>query len=161
MHIIINKRNQRVERLDADPREALGQHVGAQRHRRAHRADRQRIADACGVAPKKVQLQRFERAARDLDVGERSKSGVDAVGRLVAARAPQIGISASSVSMLIPEKPLASTLARSAIVARTARTGSGSPTPAAWLRRRFSCSVSSAPRAILTSANDPNPVLMP
>ena len=88
MHIIINKRNQRVERLDAEPREALGQHVGAQRHRRAHRADRQRIADACGVAPKKVQLQRFERAERDLDVGERSKSGVDAVGRLVAARAP-------------------------------------------------------------------------
>ena len=40
----------------------------------------------------------------------------------------------------MPEKPFASTLARSAIIARTAGTGSGSPTPAAWLRSRFSCS---------------------
>ena len=44
----------------------------------------------------------------------------------------------------MPENPFASTLARSAIVARTARTGSGSPTPAAWLRSRLSCSASSA-----------------
>ena len=40
----------------------------------------------------------------------------------------------------MPEKPLASTLARSAIDARTARTGSGSSTPAAWLRSRLTCS---------------------
>ena len=56
--------------------------------------------------------------------------------------------SRSSVSRRMPEKPLASTLARSAIDARTARTGSGSPTPAAWLRSRLSCSAPSASRGI-------------
>ena len=48
----------------------------------------------------------------------------------------------------MPEKPFASTFARSAIVARTARTGRGSPTPAAWLRSRFSWSAPSASRGI-------------
>ena len=57
--------------------------------------------------------------------------------------------SASSVSTRMPEKPLASTLARSAIDARTARTGSGSSTPAAWLRSRLSCS---AARSALVDA---------
>ena len=70
-------------------------------------------------------------------------------------------MSASSVATLMPENPFASTLARSAIVARTLRGGSGEPTPTAWLRSRFSCSVSSASGAIFTSANDPKPVLMP
>jgi hypothetical protein len=51
-----------------------------------------------------------------------------------------IAIERSSVESRIPEKPLASTFARSAIDARTARTGSGSPTPAAWLRSRFNWS---------------------
>ena len=58
-----------------------------------------------------------------------------------------------------PEYPYASTFARSAIVARTARLESGSPTPAAWLRSRFSCRALSASRGIRTSANDPKPVL--
>ena len=71
----------------ADAGEPFRQHVGAQRHRRAHGADRQRLADAGGVAAQQVQLQRLERVGRDLHVGERSESGVDAVGRLVAARA--------------------------------------------------------------------------
>jgi hypothetical protein len=61
----------------------------------------------------------------------------------------------------MPEKPLASTLARSAIIARTARTGSGAPTPAAWLRSRLSCRRASWSRAMRVSANDPKPVLMP
>ena len=39
--------------------------------------------------------------------------------------------------------------------------GSGSPTPAAWLRSRFICSASSASCVMRTSANDPKPVLMP
>ena len=42
--------------------------------------------------------------------------------------------SRSSVARRMPEKPLARTFARSAIEARTARIGKGSPTPAAWLR---------------------------
>ena len=51
--------------------------------------------------------------------------------------------SASSVSRRMPEKPFASTFARSAISARTTGAGSGSPTPAAWLRNRLSCSAAS------------------
>ncbi len=70
-------------------------------------------------------------------------------------------ISRSSVLRLMPENPLASTLARSAIDARTERSGNGSPTPAAWLRRRFSCSAPSASRGIRVSASAPKPVLMP
>ena len=69
--------------------------------------------------------------------------------------------SRSSVERRMPEKPLASTFARSAIAARTARTGSASPTPAAWLRSRFTCSAPSASRGIAVSASAPNPVLMP
>jgi hypothetical protein len=56
---------------------------------------------------------------------------------------------------------LASTLARSAVIARTTGTGSGSPTPAAWLRSRFTCSSWSDSEGIVTSAKLPNPVLMP
>ena len=51
--------------------------------------------------------------------------------------------------------------AAGAIVARTVRAGSGRPTPAAWLRRRLSCNASRASGAILTSAKEPKPVLMP
>ena len=103
------------------------------------------------------QHQRQVRERREIAAGAdraaRRHDGMDA--RFSSA------ISASSVSTLMPEKPFASTLARSAIVARTARTGSGSPSPAAWLRSRLSCSVSSASGEIFTSANDPKPVLMP
>ena len=81
----VEQRDQRVERLEPDAGEALRQHVRAQRHRRAHGADRQRLADAGRVAAQQVELQRFERVGRDLDVGERAEAGVDAVGRLVAA----------------------------------------------------------------------------
>ena len=72
-----------------------------------------------------------------------------------------IAMSRSSVSSRMPEWPRASTLARSAIIARTTGTGRRSPTPAAWLRSRLICSASSASGAMRTSANDPNPVLMP
>ena len=41
----VQQRDQRLERLDADAGEPFRQHVGAQRHRRAHGADRQRIAE--------------------------------------------------------------------------------------------------------------------
>ena len=66
MHAAVEQRDQRLERLDADAGEALGQHVRAQRHRRAHGADRQRLADAGGVAAQQVELQRVERVGRDL-----------------------------------------------------------------------------------------------
>ncbi len=83
----IEQRDQRVERLEADAGEPLGQHVRAQRHRRPHRPRRQRMADPGSVAAQQVELQRLERVGRDLHVGKRSETGVDAVGRFVAARA--------------------------------------------------------------------------
>jgi hypothetical protein len=41
--------------------------------------------------------------------------------------------SRSTSAARAPEYPLASTFARSSIIARTSRSGSGGPTPAAWL----------------------------
>ena len=58
-------------------------------------------------------------------------------GTTGCTRALTSASSASSVSTLMPENPLARTFARSAIVARTVRAGSGSPRPAAWLRSRL------------------------
>ena len=85
------------------------------------------------------------RAARD----RRSRRPSRGSAPRGCTRAFSSAISSSSVSTRMPEKPFASTLARSAIVARTARTGSGSPTPAAWLRSRLSCSAPSASGANL------------
>ena len=63
------------------PEKPFREHVGAQRHRRAHGAHRQRLADAGGMAAKQVQLQRAKRFARNARFRERAKSGVDAVDR--------------------------------------------------------------------------------
>ena len=52
-----------VERLEADAREALGEHVGPQRHHRAHGGDVQRFAHARGMAAQQVHLQRPRSAA--------------------------------------------------------------------------------------------------
>ncbi len=65
------------------------------------------------------------------------------------------------VSTRMPEKPLASTLARSAIIARTVRGSSGASTPAAWLRSRFTWSLARSAFATRVSAKLPNPVLIP
>jgi hypothetical protein len=69
--------------------------------------------------------------------------------------------SAWTVATRTPERPRASAFARSTIIARTARSPSGGPTPAAWLRTRLRCSASSSPRGIATSANLPKPVVTP
>ncbi len=69
--------------------------------------------------------------------------------------------SVSSVSGLTPENPFARQLARRSIRARTATSESGSPTPAAWLRTRFSWSAASFSRGMTTSANFPKPVVTP
>jgi adenylosuccinate synthase len=84
MHAAVEQRDQRLERLDADAREALGQHVRAQRHRRANRPHRQDLADARGVAAQQVDLQRREIGLLDPRLREVAESGVDAVDRLVA-----------------------------------------------------------------------------
>ncbi len=86
VHAAVEQREQQLERRAPDAGEALRQDVGAQRHRRAHGADRQRLADAGGVAAQQIQLQRAERVARNRGLGERAEAGVDAVDRLVAGR---------------------------------------------------------------------------
>ena len=83
----VEQREQRLERLDANAGEALRQHVRAQRHRRAHGAHRQRLADAGGVAAQQIQLQRGELRRAGSRLGERAEAGVDAVDRRVAVGA--------------------------------------------------------------------------
>ena len=57
--------------------------------------------------------------------------------------------------------PFAITFARSSIIARTSRSGSSVPTPAAWLRTRFTCSSASRSGGIATSESLPKPVVTP
>ena len=53
------------------------------------------------------------------------------------------------------------TFARSSIIARTSRSGSRSPTPAAWLRTRLTCSSARRSGGIATSDSLPKPVVTP
>ena len=80
----VEQLDQQLERLEPDAGEALRQHVGAQRHRRAHDRHRQRLADARGVAAQQVHLQLRQRLGGNLHFGEVAEAGVDAVGRRVA-----------------------------------------------------------------------------
>ncbi len=86
MHPRVQQSDQRIQCGDADPGKALRQHIRAQEERRAHGSRRQRIADAGRVTAQQIQLQRLERVRRDLDIGKRTKAGVDAVGGIAAAR---------------------------------------------------------------------------
>ena len=87
MNTVVQQRDERFERLDANPGEPFRQHVGTQRHRRAHGAGRQRLAQPGGVAAQQVELERFERVGRYLHVGEGAEARIDAIGRLDPARA--------------------------------------------------------------------------
>ncbi len=84
MHAAVEQVDQAFERAAADAGESFGEHVGAQRHRRAHRADRERFADAGRVAAEQIELERAERAARNGGVGQRAEAGVDPVDGFVA-----------------------------------------------------------------------------
>ena len=81
------------------------------------------------------------------------------IGRTSAA---SIASSASTVETRMPELPRASALARSAIIARTAASGSGAPTPAAVAADQVALErLDARPGGIATSANFPNPVVTP
>ena len=82
----VQKFNEQFERLDANARESLRQHVGAQQHRCPHDRHGQRVANARGMAPEEIELQGVELVGRDAHVREVPEAGVDAVGRLVAMR---------------------------------------------------------------------------
>src|SRR5437016_2410063 len=60
-----------------------------------------------------------------------------------------------------PLVPRTSTFARNNIIARTASTDSGSPTPEAWLRIKLSCSWRARSGGIRTCASFPKPVVTP
>ncbi len=68
-----------------------------------------------------------EREVRERARGRRSRRPSRGSARRGCTPRFSASSSASSVSSRMPEKPRASTLARSAIIARTVRTGSGSP----------------------------------
>ncbi len=86
MHAGIQERDQRVHRVELDPRVALGQHVRAQGDQRAHVRCCERRTRAGGVAAHKVHLQLRELIVRNRHVGERAEAGVDAVDRLACGR---------------------------------------------------------------------------
>ncbi len=88
VHPRVEQGDQRVERPRPDAGKALGEHVRAKRHQRAHDRRRQRIAHARGMAPQQIQLQRGELVRRNGHVGERAEPGVDAVHG--ACRAPRV-----------------------------------------------------------------------
>jgi hypothetical protein len=86
MHAAVEHFDQEVERAAPDAGETFGQHVGAQRHGGAHRAHGERLADTRRVTPQEIQLQRTERVPWNGRFGQRAKSGIDSVDRLVAGR---------------------------------------------------------------------------
>ncbi len=83
VHAVVEQREQRVERLDADAGISFRQHVGAQRHRRAHRAHRERRIDAGGMTAQQVQLQLREVGLVDPRFREIAEAGVHAVDRRI------------------------------------------------------------------------------
>ena len=87
VHAAVERRDERLERLDANAGESLRQHIRAQRHRRAHGAHRQRLVDAGRVAAQQVDLQLRQIVAIDPRFGKRAEAGVDAVDRRVAVGA--------------------------------------------------------------------------
>ena len=67
----------------------------------------------------------------------------------------------SMTSILVPEYPLASELARTNIIIKTWPFSIFSPTPQAWLRMRLDCKSPNLSASIVTEDKDPKPVLMP
>ena len=84
MHAPVEQVEEALERGSANAGVALGEHVRAQRHRRAYRANRERLADARRVTAKQIELERTKRAARNGRLRQRTKAGVDPVHRVVA-----------------------------------------------------------------------------
>ena len=69
--------------------------------------------------------------------------------------------SSSATSTRTPECPRAMVLSRTVMAARTTSRESGAPTPAAWLRTRFSCSSRTLSRGMCVVASWPKPVVTP
>ena len=72
-------REKRLDRRDADSGVPARERVGSQRHHRAHGGAAERLADARGVAPDEVALERLDLPGRDRDVGELSEARRDAI----------------------------------------------------------------------------------
>ena len=62
--------------------------IRPQRHRRAHYRNRQRLADAGGVAAQEIELQLRQRVVGDADAGKVAEPGIDPVGRRGVVRRP-------------------------------------------------------------------------
>ena len=86
VHAAIQHLDQQLQRFDADAGKPFRQHVGAQRHCRAHHRHLKRVADAGGVAAQQIDLKRVELIGRNLYFREIAEARIDAVRRLVAVR---------------------------------------------------------------------------
>ena len=67
------------------PENPLASTLARKRHGRAHRANRKRRADACGMTANQVDLQRRQIALVDARFREVAEAGVDAVDRSITA----------------------------------------------------------------------------
>jgi hypothetical protein len=83
MYGAVDQRQQQLQCFDANSGKSFGEHIRAQRHRRADHGDRQGIADTGRVTAQQIHLQFGERFVRDPHVGEVAEAGVDAVGRRI------------------------------------------------------------------------------
>ncbi len=79
MHGGVEHRDQELDDLDADPRHADRQGVGAQEEHGAHDLVGQRVADAGGMGPHEVPLQLDRLLGRNPHAGEVAESGRHAV----------------------------------------------------------------------------------
>ena len=85
VHAPIEQLDEQVERAATDSGEALREHVGAQRHRRAHgRTGGSGSPTPAAWLRKQIQLQRAKRFAWNRRFRQRAKSGVDAVDGFIA-----------------------------------------------------------------------------
>jgi len=82
--VSIEQRDELLERLEPDAREALRQHVRAQQHERPRLGRSERRADARGVRAHQVHLQLAQPIVRDADVGEVAEAGRHAVDDVAA-----------------------------------------------------------------------------
>ena len=79
---------ERLHQRRTHPARGTEQHIGAQRHHRAHDVGREWRPHPGRVTADQVGLQPLELIGRDADVGELAEPGVDAVDRGAAGQGP-------------------------------------------------------------------------
>src|SRR5262249_26808895 len=83
IHPPVEHFTKQIDDLAADSAQAEREDVRAQQHHRSHLRLRERISNSTGVTADEVQLKLAQFFARNADVSELAKSGVDSVNHCV------------------------------------------------------------------------------